>query len=233
MKKRGEYSSKGDYHKNLDPKWKYYPVYVYKMKFVENFLNDWPKKKKVLDVGCGEGVLIEKYIKQGYSITGIDLNYESKYVSRDDIRKPKLAPQSFDLILCLDVLEHFSYKDQEVVLRQMNKLLKKDGVLLFTVPNLAHLASRFFFLLTGNLLRTSAIERHIGDRPFGEYKKLLSKHFTILKIKSIFPTFPLISILTYLFPDKVLPLHGFINTFLAIPGFCFLNIFLCQKKSLI
>ena len=43
------------------------------------------KKCKILDVGCGEGVLVEKYRKEGYSIFGIDIDYSSEHVMKNDI----------------------------------------------------------------------------------------------------------------------------------------------------
>jgi SAM-dependent methyltransferase len=230
LNQRGEYSERGDYHRKLDRNWRYYPIYVEKMRFVEGFLDEYPKNLKILDVGCGEGVLVEEYSKQGYDITGLDLEYQSEHVIRGDIRGTKFKDGSFDLILFLDVIEHLNYDEQETALLEIHRLLKPDGMLLASIPNLAHLSSRIIFLLTGELTRTSLIERHKGDRPVKEYKDMLEKHFTIVSRKGIFPTYPICSLLTYFFPDKVLVLHRFLNRFLAYPNWCFLNIFVCKKK---
>lgn len=229
IQKLGEYFYKGDYHKYLDPKWKYYPVYIHKMKIIYDFLDKWPKNKKVLDVGCGEGILVQKYIKRRYTIIGLDINYQSRFVIKDDIRNTKLKSDSYDLILCLDVLEHLNFIDQEKAIVQMKRLLKKDGILLITVPNLAHFASRLSFMFSGRLIRTSTINRHIGDRPVAEYQNLLNKYFFIYKKSGIFPTFPISSLLTYYFPDKIIWLHKFLNRFFIYPNWCFLNIFFCKK----
>lgn len=227
----GEYKTRGEYHKKLDQKWKiYYPVYLAKMEFVKNFLNKTPKNKKILDMGCGEGVLVQEYSKKGYDIKGIDLNYKSKFVTKGDIRKTNYKKTSFDIILCLDVIEHLNFDEQELVIKEIDRILKKGGALLISIPNLAHFASRLSFMFTGKLIRTSKIERHKGDRPIGEYLEILKKHFNVKIRKGIFPTLPISTLMSYYFPNRVLFLHKILNLFLAYPNWCFLNILVCRKK---
>lgn len=226
----GEYAVKGDYHKKLDKNWPYYPVYLTKMEYVYKFLYKFPKNKKILDLGCGEGVLVEKFKKNGYDIIGMDLNYESEIVIRGDITDTKLKSDSFELILCLDVIEHLNFERQEKALQEIHRLLKHEGVLLATIPNLAHFASRISFLLTGKLFRTSQIERHKGDRPIDEYVNLITKYFIVEKRKGFFPTFPISALLTYKFPNRVIFLHKVLNKGFAHPNWCFLNLFICKKS---
>lgn len=231
MKKRNwEYAYKGDYHKNLDSKWRYYPVYVNKIILVRKFLANFSKHKKIIDLGCGEGVLVESLLEQGYKITGIDANYESKYVSKGNITNTNFPNESYDLVLCLDVLEHLDFQEQEAAIKEIDRILKPDGMLVTTIPNLAHLLSRFSFLLSGRLIRTSSIERHPGDRPIFEYIKMIKRYFIITKRKGIFPTFPFLSILTYFFPGKVVFLHKIYNFFPFPASWSFLNYFECKKK---
>ncbi|EKE21502.1 MAG: hypothetical protein ACD_7C00210G0002 [uncultured bacterium] len=229
----GEYARKGDYHKKIDKKWRYYPVYLAKMDLICKFLDNWPRNKPVLDVGCGEGILVRKYRSQGYTISGLDSNYQSIYVIKDDIRHTKLESSSYDLVLCLDVLEHLSYQDQEKAIAEIKRILKKNGIFVLAVPNLAHFASRLSFMFSGRLIRTSTIDRHIGDRPMVEYEDLLKRYFIIYKKRGIFPTFPIISLLTYYFPGKIMWLHKLVNKFFAYPNWCFLNIFFCKKQCLL
>ena len=67
----GEYKTKGDYHKRLDKDWKYLPVYLEKMERIEKILNGF-KGKRILDAGCGEGILIEKYRKKLCLLSQLD-----------------------------------------------------------------------------------------------------------------------------------------------------------------
>lgn len=226
--KHGEYSTKGDYHRELDKNWKYYPVYVEKMRLVRNYLNN-SNGKKIIDLGCGEGVLVAEFRAKGLDITGIDFNYKSQYVKQASILDTKLPAESVDLILCLDVIEHLNFQDQELALTEIKRILKPGGVLYATLPNLAHFASRITFLLFGKLLRTSSIERHPGDRPYGEYKKLIGKYLKVEKTRGIFPTYPLITLFTYLKPGRVVWWHRIYNSLFAIKSICFLNFFEARK----
>lgn len=82
----GEYKTKGEYHRKLDKNWKYLPVYLEKMRVMDEILRK-AKDAKILDAGCGEGLLVEKYRKRGFDILGLDINYSSKYVKKGDIKK--------------------------------------------------------------------------------------------------------------------------------------------------
>jgi 2-polyprenyl-3-methyl-5-hydroxy-6-metoxy-1,4-benzoquinol methylase len=228
--KSGEYAEKGEYHEELDKNWPYYPIYISKMNYIMGYISDFPKDKKILDLGCGEGVLVKELDKKGYNIAGMDLNYQSELITKGDITNTGLESETYDLILNLDVIEHLNFDDQEKALKEMHRILKSDGILMISIPNLAHLASRISFLISGKLLRTSEIERHKGDRPIKEYIKMMEKYFIITKRKGIFPTFPISSYLTYKHPSKVLSLHRVLNTLFANPNWCFLNIFICKKK---
>jgi SAM-dependent methyltransferase len=225
----GEYADRGDYHQRMDSGWKYLPVYLAKKERVDRFIREC-NSERIIDLGCGEGVMVKTYRGQGYNITGLDLHYESEYVTRGSILGTGYPDASFDVVLCLDVIEHLSFEEQERAVAEMSRLLKPGGRLLLTVPNLAHLASRLSFLFRGRLLRTSSIDRHPGDRPADEYRRLLLNDFKITSHEGIFPTFPLISMLTWWKPALSVPLHRLYNRLLAYPGWCFLSVFICEKK---
>ena len=230
-KRSGEYLEKGDYHLNLNPNWPFLPIYLEKMRQVKSFLNGQSRKKKIIDLGCGEGILVEEYRRKGFDISGLDLNFQSKFVKKGSLLNPRLPKNNYDIILCLDVIEHLHFHEQKNAINNMAKMLKPGGKLFITIPNLAHFASRFTFLFLGKLLRTSKIERHVGDRSINEYLQLLKPHFTVLKRRGLFPTFPLISALTYLIPSKVIRLHRLYNKLFGYPNWCLLNILICEKRK--
>jgi 2-polyprenyl-3-methyl-5-hydroxy-6-metoxy-1,4-benzoquinol methylase len=229
-----EYAERGEYHRYLDPNWSYYPTYLAKMKFIRHYLRKIPKTAKILDVGCGEGVLVEEFANLGYNIIGLDQNYSSAFVLRGDIRTMPFGSKSFDVILCLDVLEHLSYESQEIAIREIRRVLKDDGRVIFSLPNLAHFSSRLSFLLRGKLSRTGDIKKHPGDRPLKEYLQLLSKEgFRIIQRKALSPTFPVIYQLVRTLTAKTRSSRfiDFLNLF-ALPDWSFDNILICAKGKI-
>jgi len=231
VERSGEYLAKGDYHLHLDPKWPYLPVYLEKMKYVRGHLDACAGDTRIIDIGCGEGELVKEYRDRGFDIVGLDVNYESEHVVRGSVLDLEFSDKCFDLVLFLDVIEHLTFIDQEVALQKIARVLKSKGELLISLPNLAHLASRLSFMFTGNLVRTSTPERHLGDRPINEYLQLLNKHYEIKERIGIFPTFPFISIMTYWMPSKVLAWHKLYNRLFGYPNWCFLNLLFCVKRN--
>lgn len=228
----GEYEARGEYHRVLDRKWKYYPVYVRKMAFVRKYLAGTSQQGQTLDVGCGEGILVEEYRQQGFDIVGLDMNYESEYVHRGDLTQLPYADHSFDLVTALDVIEHLDFEQQERAFAEIHRILRPGGRALLSIPNLAHFASRVVFLLTGRLLRTSTIERHKGDRPIQEYLGLCKKyHLSVVSRHGLFPTLPILSALTWIRPDKVAWLHRIYNALPLPASYCFLNMVEVQKSE--
>ena len=69
--RRGEYAARGDYHREPDPTWDYYPTYLAKLDAVRKYLNALPRNTRVLDAGCGEGVLVGEFADR-LAIEGVD-----------------------------------------------------------------------------------------------------------------------------------------------------------------
>ncbi|MGG6239888.1 class I SAM-dependent methyltransferase [Nodosilinea sp. AN01ver1] len=170
-----EYKKLGDYHRNLDLNWSYAPTYLQKDSLVRNFLENLGQKKKILDIGCGEGVFVEDFAKNGWNIQGLDLNYESQYVRRGSVLNLPYEDLSLDAVMLLDVFEHLAFKDQMPALSEIYRVLKKDGLFFTSIPNLAHLNSRFSLAFKGALDRTDHELDHPGERPYRENKALLQE----------------------------------------------------------
>jgi SAM-dependent methyltransferase len=187
----GEYARRGEYHRHLDPHWSYAPIYERKLRWLDAAIESLPKSARILDVGAGEGAMVERYRTRGWNIAGVDSAYESPFVTRADLLDLPFESSSFDAAFCLDVLEHVDLLEQPRALSEIARILKPGGRLLATVPNLAHLHSRVRFLLFGRLTRTSAVERHPGDRPVAEYLELLrGAGFEVTRRSGIFTTLP-------------------------------------------
>ena len=111
----------------------------------------------VLDVGCGEGFLAEQIQQMGNHVTGIDVLPQAKrqesidrYIQGDleqgiDADTPALRGREFDKVLLLDVLEHL--RSPEKLLRDCRPLLKSNGHLIVSVPNVANITVRLMLLM--------------------------------------------------------------------------------------
>jgi SAM-dependent methyltransferase len=222
--RRGEYSARGDYHRSLDPNWEFYPTYIAKLEAVRAWLDDLPEGTRVLDAGCGEGVLVDEYAGR-LAIEGVDPNYASDRVRSGSLTALPYGDRSFDRALCLDVLEHLTFDDQRRALEELYRVISPGGELFVSVPNLAHLQSRVHFLLLGRLIRTASEAKHPGDRPIAEYIELASRAgFRLLARQGIFPTVPVLTRMIRRSPSRLMRLHRALTWLLPVPGWCFLNL---------
>ncbi len=111
----------------------------------------------VLDIGAGEGFFAAELAANGNKIIGVDnrlIPAESSQFERyftadlEDGIAPvvrQLEGKRFDRVLLLDVLEHLRHPEQ--ILRQSHEVLKRDGLLIVSVPNIANIYIRLTLLL--------------------------------------------------------------------------------------
>jgi SAM-dependent methyltransferase len=99
-----------------------------------------PSEARILDAGCGSGRTLEELIDYG-TVAGLELNPDAAEVARGrgcgevQIGRLEELPwpsDSFDLITCLDVIEHVP--DDRGALRELRRVSKTGGWLLATVP---------------------------------------------------------------------------------------------------
>ena len=222
--RRGEYSARGDYHRTPDPDWEFYPTYIAKLTAVRQWLDALPQGARVLDAGCGEGVLVDEYHGR-LAIEGIDPNYSSDRVRPGSLTALPYPEASFDRALCLDVLEHLSFEDQPKALAELFRVIAPGGELFVSVPNLAHLQSRVHFLLLGRLIRTASEVKHPGDRPVSDYLEMATRAgFRLIGRQGIFPTVPVLTRMIRRSPARLMPLHRALTRLLPVPGWCLLNL---------
>jgi SAM-dependent methyltransferase len=220
----GEYAVRGDYHREPSPDWEFYPTYLAKLTYVRGYLTALAPATRVLDAGCGEGVLVEEF-RDRLAIEGLDPNYSSACVTRGSLLDLPYPDGTFDRATCLDVLEHLTFEDQPRAIAELFRVVRPGGELLVSVPNLAHLQSRIHFLLQGRLIHTASLEKHPGDRPIVEYLDLARRAgFRLVERRGIFPTVPVLTRWIRKSPARLMPLHRALTRLLPVPGWCFLNL---------
>ena len=106
--------------------------------------------KRVLDVGCGGGILSESMAKRGAAhVTGIDMAEKSLQTAQAHaaaegvdnidyrcIRVEDLAaeqPHSFDVVTCMEMMEHVP--DPAAIVKACSELVKPDGMVFFSTIN--------------------------------------------------------------------------------------------------
>lgn len=118
---------------------------------------NWVEREQpsdVLEVGTATGYLSFEMEKRGCTVTGIEKNPEMAKAARGfcskmlvgDIETMNLQELGrYDAIVCADVLEHL--REPRKILQQLHSLLKPDGKILISLPNVAHIWVRTNLLL--------------------------------------------------------------------------------------
>ena len=113
------------------------------------------RNMRILESGCGLGRWVFHYHRRGYDITGLDWSQQTvdliKSFDHDvrvvcgDARKTDFKNGEFDLVLSLGTVEH-SIEGPAMALADTNRILKKNGILIVTVPLLTPFRRSLFLL---------------------------------------------------------------------------------------
>ncbi|MBI4685927.1 MAG: class I SAM-dependent methyltransferase [Nitrospirae bacterium] len=125
--------------------------------FIEFFIYFWRllrkrrikkyiKKGSILDVGCGRGLFLDIMRKDGWDVAGVEFDeatasyakkvYDINVVSGDP-EEWGFSSENFDVIIISHVLEHLHNPAQ--MIKECRRLLKKNGLFVCAIPNLASL----------------------------------------------------------------------------------------------
>jgi len=173
-----------------NPSGKFKPLHLFnpariafiKEKLISHFKRDLSNEKplkglKILDIGCGGGLLSEPLSRLGAKMTGIDVSEKNinvaKLHSREmdlDIKYIQSSPENlnleneFDVVLNMEVVEHVSNID--LYIKNCSKLVKKNGIMFVATIN-KNLKSYIFAILGAEyILRWLPIGTHNWDKFF-------------------------------------------------------------------
>lgn len=115
--------------------------------------------KDVLELGCATGYMSKHLSERGCRVTGLEIDPLMAEHAREHCDRvvvgdldtlaldQEFPPEAFDVVVAADVLEHL--KDPVRVLESVRGLLRSDGYVVTSVPNIAHGSVRLA-LLTGD-----------------------------------------------------------------------------------
>ena len=118
------------------------------------------KGKRILDIGCGGGILSESLALEGATVVGIDLaeaglevaklhllesgfDIDYQFISAEDLSDSE--SESFDVITCLEMLEHVP--NPSMIIEACSKLVKTNGRVFFSTIN--RNPKSYFFAIVG------------------------------------------------------------------------------------
>jgi 2-polyprenyl-3-methyl-5-hydroxy-6-metoxy-1,4-benzoquinol methylase len=164
--------------------WKIPPVEKVRVRILTDLVG---RNMKVLDLGCYEGSISALLKNKGNEITGVDLSFKALKFAQEKGVKPINADLSvklpfrdnvFDVVLAAEVIEHLY--DLKGFLLEVKRVLKKEGTLILSTPNLASLGRRLFLFFGKNPLIEVEFEKEAAGHIRYFVKKtlidLLSKY---------------------------------------------------------
>jgi ubiquinone/menaquinone biosynthesis C-methylase UbiE len=111
------------------------------VKELEEFASLLPKNAKVLDVGCGAGVPVAKFlVDSGFEVVGVDFsenmlrlarkNMPQISLIRKDMTKLDFADNSFDGLTAFYSIIHVPREKHSLLFKSFNRILKPNGIML-------------------------------------------------------------------------------------------------------
>ncbi|MFH1754041.1 MAG: methyltransferase domain-containing protein [Candidatus Omnitrophota bacterium] len=107
------------------------------------------RQGKILDIGCANGFLLDEARRRKWDAYGVEVSKWAVGYAREKfnlnvtmgtLRKAAFADGTFDVIVLLDVLEHLT--DPKYTLIEIRRILKNDGVLYISTPDISSVMSR-------------------------------------------------------------------------------------------
>jgi len=163
---------------------------IIRIKKIRNFVEKSGNNKKIMELGCATG-LITKNLTDNNEVWGVDIvdNFltaaEKKGLNtkKSDLEKKlPFKDNQFDIIIASEIIEHVV--DTDKLLSECNRLLKNNGCLVLTIPNLRNIFSPWILLFLNRPPAYAARYRspHVRDFTYPIIKKALkNNNFKITK----------------------------------------------------
>ena len=166
-----------------DPEGKFKPLHKFnpvRLNYIKKCIVKDIKKKttakplndiKILDIGCGGGLLCEPLTKLGAKVVGIDASEKNIKIAKTHAKRSNLkinyycaSPENFnfkekfDVVLNMEIVEHV--ENVSLFLKESTKFLKKDGIMFIATLNKTLKSYVFAILGAEYILRWLPIGTH-------------------------------------------------------------------------
>ncbi|MDP7365941.1 MAG: class I SAM-dependent methyltransferase [Candidatus Pacebacteria bacterium] len=161
--------------------------WILKEPFIFDYFNKFIKKNSnILEIGCGRGYFLDKLDKAGFqNLQGADLanyleNKKYKHQALDlNVEKLNFKAGELDVIAAFQIIEHL--ENYFLVIQEASRILKKDGMFIFSVPNQFNIFYRIKFALTGNMSGWTLENNHLLFTTRDVFKKTYLKDFDLVE----------------------------------------------------
>jgi 2-polyprenyl-3-methyl-5-hydroxy-6-metoxy-1,4-benzoquinol methylase len=161
-----EVSQPPDYYFNAYFSRRYLAHFIHKRR-VDKIVSLVPDGSLVLDAGCGSGIVPFLLMKRkacrgaGLDIRSECIEFAARKVPvfdfhRSDIRDFSL-PERFDVVLCMEVLEHFVPADREKAISCLDHHLNPGGLLILTFPSRLYISIEPLWKITRKWLHRNTV----------------------------------------------------------------------------
>jgi SAM-dependent methyltransferase len=124
-----------------------------------------PKGARILDIPAGNGLLGDQLRTVGYEMVQADINAERPDYVHANMEEPLPFDSAlFDAVICLEGIEHVSQQPQ--LLAELTRVIRPQGLVFISTPNISNIYSRLTFLLTGHFYKFDP--RNFGFEKQGE-----------------------------------------------------------------
>ncbi len=139
----------------------------------------------ILDVGCGDGPITSLLFDTGFpQIMGLDVSKEAIKMAREKEKRISFlvgscqnlpfADESFETVLASEMLEHLTYPDGQLFLKEAKRVIKPNGRVIISVPNFSNPCLRALRMVLRN-------REHLKEYTKGALAGTISQHFKVIR----------------------------------------------------
>lgn len=169
------------------------------------------KNAKILDAGCGSGVLFslmpDSEFCVGFDMSKEQIKFAKRYSGRGfvigDLKNMPFKENTFDFITIIEVLEHLNKEDAIKTLNRLNKLLRKGGSLILTTPNYISLWP-IIEIIWNKINPINYAKLHVNKMATKNVRQFLEQSdFNNIKIETFFIISPFLAFLPFKIAEKI------------------------------